>query len=153
MCPELEFNRSAQERNKQKENREEGKELRDDKELKAAAAMERADFLSREVKSSQQQMQNIVIHLQQVIAAIKKLRIQLDLPGNEDVSSVEEDARRVAKLKIQIQQYRAELESMREELIREQAEDLIKQHPEMLMSDAENIAKQKVVELYAQLEE
>lgn len=124
-----------------------------DKELKAAAAMERADFLSREVKSSQQQMQNIVMHMQQVIVAIKKLRAELNLPGNEDASSVEEDARRIAKLKNQIQEYRTELESMREDLVREQAQDLVKQHPEILMNDAENIAKQKVAELYAQLEE
>lgn len=124
-----------------------------DKELKAAAAMERADFLSREVKSSQQQMQNIVMHMQQVIAAIKKLRAELNLTGTEDVNSVEEDTRRIAKLKTQIQEYRAELESMREDLVREQTQDLIKQYPEILISDAENTAKQKVAELYAQLEQ
>ncbi len=140
-------------RERQVESRENKEDNSLDKELKAAAAMERADFLSREVKSNQQQMQNIVVHMQQVIAAIKKLRAELDLSGNEDSSSVEEDTRRIAKLKTQIQEYRTELEAMRGDLIMEQTQEIIKQHPEMLFVDAENVAKEKVSELYAQLED
>ena len=140
-------------RERQVESRENKEDSSLDKELKASAAMERADFLSREVKSNQQQMQNIVVHMQQVIAAIKKLRAELDLSGNEDISSVEEDTRRIAKLKTQIQEYRTELEAMRGDLIMEQIQEIIKQHPEMLFVDAENVAKEKVSELYAQLED
>ena len=146
-------NQEQQRRERQVESKESKEDKGLDKELKAAAAMERADFLSREVKSSQQQMQNIVIHMQQVIAAIKQLRVQLDLPDGEDVSSVEKDSKRVAKLKIQIQEYRGELESMRDELVNEQIQEIIKQQPHLLIVDAEQLAKQKVAELYAQLDE
>ncbi len=134
------------------ESRENKEDNKLDKELKAAAAMERADFLTREVKNSQQQMKNITIHMQQVIAAIKKLRAELDLPSSNDISSIEEDTHRIAKLKAQIQDYRTELEAMRGDLIIEETQELIKQYPERLLADVKELAKQKVDVLYTQLE-
>ena len=151
MSPELESDRRNRER--QREVKETDRESEDNKELQAAAALERADYLTREVKTSQNQMQNIVIHMQQVVAAIKKLRAELDLPTNEEASSVEEDGRRISKLKIQIQEYRSELESMREDLVNEQTQEIWKQHPDLLLVDATNLARQKVAELYAKLED
>lgn len=133
------------------ESRESKEDSQFDRELKAAAAMERADFLSREVKTNQKQVQNIMIHLQQVLAAIKTLRAQLDLPISDEASSVEEDTRRVMNLKKMISEYCAELESLRPELIREQTELLITQNPSLLPSQAEAIALEKIERLYVEL--
>lgn len=134
------------------ENRENREEKQLDQELKAAAAMERADFLSREVKSSQKQIQNIVLHMQQVIATIKQLRAQLDLPVSNDASSLEEDARRVEKLKEQIRTHRSELDSMREQLISEQVQLIVKDNPDVPIAVAEMKAQAKVKQLYIELD-
>jgi hypothetical protein len=103
----------------------ENKEGEVDKELQAAAAMERADVMIREVKSSKKQMQNIVRHMQEVQNAIRKLRTQLQLAQNdEDDASVKGDKKIVEDLKLKIKDYVGELESMRDDLVREQMEEL-----------------------------
>lgn len=131
----------------------ESREDRESAELKAAAAMERADFLSKEVKTSQNQMQNIIMHMQQVMNAIKKLRAELDLPGEDlgEATSVEEDHRRVKKLQEQIHVYRSELEAMREDLIKEQIQEIAKQQPNQIPSKIEELAKAKVEKIYMEL--
>lgn len=123
----------------------------DNAELKAAAAMERADFLSREVKSSQKQMQNIILHVQAVLAAIKQLRAQLELPEVGTTESVEEDKKRALALQVQIKNYQAELIAMREDLVREQTEELAKLQPGTARVELERLAEEKVTKLYAEL--
>jgi hypothetical protein len=95
-------------------------------ELQAAAAMERADVLVKEVKQSKKQMQNIVVHMQQVKQAIKKLRAQLQLAenGDEDPESVKHDKQTIELLKNKIKEHTSEIEKMRGDLIREQIEEL-----------------------------
>jgi len=102
----------------------EAKESEQDEELKAAAAMERADFLSKEVKQSSQQMQNIILHMQQVRSAIAQLRVQLQLPGDDTSASVAQDEKRVAQLRKKIAAYQDELRKMRADLIREEMQEL-----------------------------
>ena len=63
-----------------KEKSPEFKENEIDPELAVAAAMERADYLVREVKTNKNQMQNIVLHMQAVLKAIRELREALELP-------------------------------------------------------------------------
>ena len=116
--------RSREARESSVESRE-SKEGEADPELKAAAAMERADVMIREVKSSKKQMQNIIRHIQEVQTAIRKLRAQLQLAQNdEDDTSVKQDKKQVNELMIKIRGYVEELENMREDLIREQMEEL-----------------------------
>lgn len=111
--------REAAERNV--ENRE-GKE---DAELKVAAAKERAEVIVKEVKQSKKQMQNIVVHMQVVLTAIRQLRQQLQLAQvDDDISSVKQDKRQIEVLRKKIKEYGVELEKMREDLIREQLEEL-----------------------------
>jgi len=107
-----------------RENREskEGKEM--DEQAKAAAAMERADFLTKEIKQSNQQIKNIVIHMQQVLQAIKALRQQLQLAGDDDISSVEQDKHVIEQLKKKIASHKDELIKMKDELITAQTEEL-----------------------------
>jgi len=114
-----------------REGRESSAELREskegepDEELKKAAAMERADFVIKEVKTSQKQMQNIARHMQEVEQTIRQLRQQLQLAqSNTDPISVVQDKKRIEELKKKISEYVNELENMREDLILEQIEDL-----------------------------
>ena len=103
----------------------EQKEGQEDAELKRAASMERADYLVKEVKQSKKQMQNIVMHMQTVISAIRQLRQQLQLAETVDeASSIRQDKKQIEILKEKIKAYGDELEKMRGDLIREQLEEL-----------------------------
>lgn len=98
----------------------ESKEGTVDSELTAAAAMERADYLIKEVKSNTQQMQNIVMHMAQVQKAIADIRKQLQLVHAGDPSSLTRDEIRIQLLRKKIELYRQELFSMKHELLEEQ---------------------------------
>lgn len=95
----------------------ESKEAERDPELQAAASKERADYLVKEVKTNQQQMQNIVMHVAQVQQALKKLRAELQLSEQGDSMSVQQDKARIEALKKQIGEYMGELVVMKEDLI------------------------------------
>ncbi len=140
------------------ENREFGHEERENKEdresaeLKAAAAMERADFLSKEVKTSQNQMQNIIVHMQAVMQAIKQLRQALALPDNSDQeSSLQEDQKRAEQLQNRIAEYKTELQAMKEELILEHIREARKKNPQIEIGLVEKEARGKVEKLYLEL--
>lgn len=102
----------------------ESKEGEKDPELQAAAAMERADYLVKEVKSSKQQMQNIVMHMMQVKQAIQQIRAQLQLQADEDSTSLQQDQVRIDSLKKKIDEYKVELINMQDDLVREQMIEL-----------------------------
>jgi len=103
----------------------ESKENKENEELKAAAAMERADTIIREAKNSKKQMQNIVVHMQTVISAIRQLRAQLQLvQSDDDDSSVKQDKKKIAELTKKLEDYGDELIKMKADLIREQMEEL-----------------------------
>jgi len=87
--------------------------------------MERADYLVKEVKSSKQQMQNIVRHVQEVKQAITQIRTQLQLAQTDDASSLAGDAEQIEKLKKKIAEYSHELHAMRDDLVHEQMEILM----------------------------
>lgn len=104
---------------------EEKENQEDSAELKKAASLERADIIVKEVKQSQKQMQNIVLHMQTVLAAIRQLRQQLQLAEESDnPASIKQDKKQIEALKKKIQEYGDELEKMREDLVREQMEEL-----------------------------
>ncbi|MBT4120426.1 MAG: hypothetical protein HOA57_01615 [Candidatus Magasanikbacteria bacterium] len=116
----------SNEQEKSHESRE-SKESEVDAELKSASAMEKADFLVKEVKSSKKQMQNIVLHMQEVTQAIRNLRAQLQLvQDDDDPTSIRQDKKKVEELKLKIKDYVVEVEKMREDLIREEMAELEK---------------------------
>jgi hypothetical protein len=116
-----EFGRRSREAEASREN----KEGETDKELQAAAVLERADIIVKEVKQSKKQMQNIVLHMQQVQTTIAQLRAQLQLAQTDDeVSSVKQDKKKIEELKKKIQGYLGELDKMHDDLVREQMEEL-----------------------------
>ncbi|PLX26587.1 hypothetical protein C0581_04105 [Candidatus Parcubacteria bacterium] len=112
----------------------EAKENEIDPEAKAAATMERADYLVKEVKSGKQQIQNIVVHMQQVLQTIAALRKQLQIQTDDETSSVEQDEKQVQKLKEKITEHKDEIVKMKDELIRAQVEQ-IKQGEGSTLSD------------------
>ncbi len=132
----------------------ESKEIGADEQLEAAAAMERADYLIKEVKSSKKQMQNIIRNMAQVTQAIRQLRARLQVnDSDDDDDSLIQDRRYVEKLKNKIAYYQDELKKMKGDLIREQIEELKKTHPHSGWSEiearAENLVEKMIQSVVA----
>jgi chromosome segregation ATPase len=106
----------------------ESRESREDFEMdaagEAAAAMERAEYIVKDVKSTKQQMKNIVMNMHAVKQQIRQLRKQLQLASDDDATSLDSDKNRVDELRQKISGYQYELVAMRDDLIREQVEEL-----------------------------
>ena len=122
---ETQLERSA--KREKEPSRESRERFEMDAQAEAAAAMERADMIVKDVKSSKQQMKNIVMNMHMVKQQIQQLRQQLQLADNDDANSLQQDQKTVDELKKKISGHQQELLSMREDLIREQKEELITQ--------------------------
>ncbi|PIR75322.1 MAG: hypothetical protein CO030_04135 [Candidatus Magasanikbacteria bacterium CG_4_9_14_0_2_um_filter_42_11] len=122
--PESQLEKARKEVEPSRESRE-GFEM--DAQAESAAAMERADMIVKDVKSSKQQMKNIVMNMHTVKQQIKQLRQQLQLADTDDASSLKQDQKVVDELKKKIAGHQHELLAMRDDLIREQKEELIEQ--------------------------
>ncbi|MBT3539028.1 hypothetical protein HN481_02785 [Candidatus Parcubacteria bacterium] len=122
------------ERSRESKESKESKESEMSAEDKAAATMERADFLVKEVKSGKQQIQNIVIHMQQVMQTIQALRKQLQIQSDDTTGSVEQDKKQVENLKKKIAEHKDEILKMKDELIKAQV-DQIKKDEGATLSD------------------
>ena len=133
------------------------KEIAKEKEItpeaKAAAMMERADVLVKEVKSSKQQIQNIMMNITSVLQAIQALRQQLQLVVNQDdnISSVEQDKKMIDKLKKKIAGHTDEILKMKEDLIIAQAKQLSAVGGVEVTEDLKNKARAMVENLLAQI--
>jgi hypothetical protein len=145
----------AAESSAEKRESKEVKEAEVDPELKAAATLERADYLVKEVKSGKQQMQNIVLHMQQVKQAIKKIRQQLQLVtnGDDDDRSVTQDEAQVEKLKKQITEYSKEIHAMKDDLVAAQITELQKTNPSAPQTELQTQALQMVEDLIGETQE
>lgn len=125
--PESQFEKQSREREQSKESQENREGFEMDAQAEAAAAMERADLIVKDVKSTKNQMKNIVMNMHAVKQQIKQLRQLLQLTDTDDGTSLEQDQKRVNELKKTIAGYTSELVSMRDDLIREQTEELMTQ--------------------------
>lgn len=86
-------------------------------EVKMAAARERAEYLVKEVKQGNQQIQNIMVHMQQVLVTLAQLRADLELKTVVvDPASIVEDRKRVERLTQKITEYQHELSTMSDEI-------------------------------------
>lgn len=113
----------------ERERIKESKEQEVDPELAKASVMERADILVKEVKTNQKQLQNIALHMQQVMAAIKQLRQQLQIQDDDqDPSSIQHDKEKAEQLKKKIGDYIVDLEGMKDDILRDMVKDLKKQN-------------------------
>lgn len=114
------------ERERSRESKE-SKEAEQSPEAQAAAAMERAELLVKEVQSNKKQMQNIVMHMGQVQQAIKAIRQQLQLAGTDDGTSTTHDQAQIDRLNAQIAKHQDELIKMKDDLIKTHAQELVAQ--------------------------
>ena len=129
------------------------KEAEKDPELQVAASKERADYLVKEVKTNQQQMQNIVMHVAQVQQALKKLRAELQLSEQGDSTSIQQDNARIVVLKKQIGEYIGELMAMKEDLIVFEMNELKKSTVSKSDQEIRDQAAQRVNEVFRTLQE
>jgi len=111
------------------ESREAGFETKEDKEkaeLKKAAARERAETVSKEVKNTKQQIQNIMASMQQVIQAVAAIRAQLQLAQQheDDIPSVRHDKRRVGELNVKLMDLHSQLDGLKSALLEEEKKRL-----------------------------
>ena len=123
--PESQFERQAREREQSKESRESREGFEMDAQAEAAAAMERAELIVKDVKSTKNQMKNIVMNMHAVKQQIRKLRQQLQLADSDDDSSLVQDQKFIDDLKKKIAVYSDELVSMRDDLVSEQKAELL----------------------------
>lgn len=100
------------------------KDVRELTELKKAAAKERAETVSREVKNTKQQMQNIIANMQQVVKAVLAIRQMLGLDINEGIPMVQQDEKKVEELKKKLENLRGELSGLRNALLLEEIKNL-----------------------------
>jgi len=131
------------ERERTRETKEQ-KEAETSPEAQAAAAMERAEVIVKEVQSNKKQMQNILMHMGQVQAAIKALRQQLALQDQGDAASLAQDAAAIEKLKQKIREYKDELIAMQDDLLRAQIAETKETQPGISESEQIQIATQRV---------
>ena len=128
----IEFDKGFENRVERQAEKKESKEAEKDPELLAAASMERADLLVREVKTSKKQMQNIAVNIANVKKTIQQLRAQLQLAiqeEEEDPASIKQDKKALEELQKKIAYHYDELIKMRDELIRENVKDLQQKMP------------------------
>jgi uncharacterized protein YbgA (DUF1722 family) len=131
------------ERERTRETKEQ-KEVEASPEAQAAAAMERAEIIVKEVQSNKKQMQNILMHMGQVQAAIKALRKQLALQDIDHDASVLQDAATVEKLKEKIRTYKDELLAMQDDLLRAQLNEIRETQPNILPEEQSRMAIEAV---------
>ncbi len=143
---QLEKERRLDNRESSRESRErhESKEGEVDPELQAAASKERADFLIKEVKTTKQTMQNIVLHMQQVQQAITALRAQLQIANDDDAPSVLHDQARVSQLQQHISSFQDELKKMRGDLVKQKIEELKQRSSYLSFDELQRLAEQEV---------
>ncbi|MFA7314570.1 MAG: hypothetical protein WC025_01400 [Candidatus Magasanikbacteria bacterium] len=143
--------------NERLSNIESSREIEKNKEMtpeaKAAATMERAELLVKEVKSNKQQIQNIMMNIANVLQAIQALYQQLQLVTKVDdnIPSVEQDKKMIEKMKKRIADHKDELLKMKEELIIFQAKQMAESSGVEIGEDLKNKARIMVENLLAQI--
>ncbi len=116
-------------------------------EAKAAATRERAEYLVKEVKSNTKQIQNIMVHMQEVLVLLQDLRKKLELSESADPSSVIEDKMQVERLKEKIQKHKTELSRMKEDLISAVQSEKNTDQSKHTREEAESIVKKMLIDL------
>ncbi len=134
---------SSREREPSRE-RKENKESKDDPELQAAARMERADYLVKEVKSNKNQLQNIALNIAKVQQTLKQLRALLGTSTSSDDNSILQDKQQAEKIRSQIAEHQQELIHMRDGLVTAYMQDLTKSNQVIEQGEVYNLAVERV---------
>ncbi|MFA6486585.1 MAG: hypothetical protein WCT40_04450 [Candidatus Magasanikbacteria bacterium] len=133
----------------------ETKEGREKAEAKKAGARERAEVVSKEVKNTKQQIQHIMANMQQVIAAVRAIREQLQLAKNgedEAIPSVRRDEQRIVGLKNKLMDLKSQLGDLKIALLAEEINRLREENPDLAMAYAQKQAEESVDRIMATIE-
>lgn len=129
----------------------ESKEKGTEEAEKKMAARERVEVVSREVKTTKQQIQNIMGNMQAVVKAVAAIRAQLQLAQGGSIPSAEQDKRSLAALKKKLTSLYGELNDLRGALLAEQRKNIQEENPDWSAEEIEKAAKKQVEELWKQL--
>ncbi|OGH69135.1 MAG: hypothetical protein A2754_02535 [Candidatus Magasanikbacteria bacterium RIFCSPHIGHO2_01_FULL_47_8] len=128
----------------------EAKEKKEDEEAKKMAARERVEVVSREVKNTKQQIQNIIANMQQVVAAVAAIRVQLKLQ-DAAIPSVAADEKSLVKLQKKLTSLTSEIEDLRKALLLEERRAVAEDHEDWTAEAIVEEAEKRVVEVLKKL--
>ncbi len=131
----------------------ETKEGKEKAELKKAAARERAEIVSKEVKNTKQQIQNITANMQQVIKAVAAIRAQLKLAEQheDNIPSVRSDKKRVEELNVKLMDLGSQLDGLKSALLEEEKKRLHDENSEWGIDRIEMVASESVEKILEQI--
>ncbi len=124
---------------------EAGKERNEERLEQKLAARERAEQLHRETKTAQQQQQNIMVNMQQVVAAVAAIRAQLGLGGSVSIPAVAQDERSLALIKKKLAGLRGQLSDLQAALFAEFTAEVSREQPAWAASEIEVEAARRVM--------
>lgn len=129
----------------------ESKEKGQEEAEKKMAARERVEVVSKEVKSTKQQIQNIMGNMQTVVKAVAAIRAQLQLAQNDNIPSVKQDQKTLEALKKKLAGLRGELKDLRGALLVEERKSAQEQNPDWSAEQIDATANKQVEGLWAEL--
>ena len=99
---------------------------------KKMGAKERAEKVTKEVRTTQQQAQRVMGSMQQVVKAVAVIRAQLKLTtkDGDDIPSVAQDQKVLEQLQKKMFDLKSQLGDLRVALTQENVRDLEREHPE-----------------------
>ena len=131
---------------------ESNKEGQENQELKKMGAMERVEKTSRELKSTQKQMQNIMANIQQVVKAVQSIRQQLDLTEpDENIPSVARDQKNLQALQKKLVNLTGQLGDLKQALLQEEYSDVKKEHGDWSEDQIKHESEKRVSQILEKL--
>ncbi len=125
----------------------EAKETQDEELEKKMAARERVEKVAQEVKSTKQRMQNIMVNIQQVIAAVRAIRTQLGLDQENEVPVIKKDKKTLEELKNKLTNLLGQVADLKLALENEEVARLRQINPNMSEKQLETEAKKGVAKI------
>lgn len=119
----------------------------EDQEAKKMAARERVEVVSREVKTTKQQIQNIVGNMQMVLKAVAAIRAQLQAPAGGSIPSVEQDKKRLDGLQKKLDGLFGEIGDLKKALLVEERKAVGEEHKGWSAEEIQQEAEKRVGEI------
>jgi hypothetical protein len=131
----------------------EAKEKQIEEAEKKMGAKERAETISKEVKTTKNQIQNIVANMTQVIKAVAAIRAQLGLGVKGGaIPSVQKDEKILESLKKKLDGLFGEIEGLKKALVAEEEKAVREEHPDWKPEFIIEEAKKRVGEILKKLD-
>lgn len=122
----------------------EGRESKEQQEDKEMGAKERMEQAAVEVKNTKQRMKNIMVNMQQVVAAVRAIRQQLGLDASGDIPAVQKDKRILEELKQKLAGLLGQMADLKLALKQEETTQLRQMNPNLSEEQLEVEAEKRV---------